>query len=152
MCKTLVRPGLTYASETWVLSKADEISLVLSERRVLRCNSGAVQDKVTWSKGHNRELYELFNEPDITTRVKINRSSWASHIVRMESSRAVKKVFDTRHEGTRKIGRHKLRWEDGVIQDIKALGVKIWRNVAMNVENWLKLLKKGRVHTGLSSR
>jgi hypothetical protein len=36
-----------------------------------------------------------------------------------------------------------------VIQDIRALGVKNWGNVAMNREDWLKLLKKARVHTGL---
>jgi hypothetical protein len=37
----------------------------------------------------------------------------------MENSRAVKKVFDTRPDGTRKVGGPKLRWEDSVIQDIR---------------------------------
>jgi hypothetical protein len=36
MYKTFVRPVLTHTSETWVLSKADERSLELFERRVLR--------------------------------------------------------------------------------------------------------------------
>jgi hypothetical protein len=44
----------------------------------------------------------------------------------MENSRTVKKVFDTRREGTRKIGRPKLRGEVGVIQDIRTLGARIW--------------------------
>jgi hypothetical protein len=70
----------------------------------------------------------------------------------MENNRTVKKVFDIRPEGTRKIGRPKLRWEDGVIQDIRVLGVKNWRDVAMDREDWRKLQKKARVHTGLSSR
>jgi hypothetical protein len=35
-----------------------------------------------------------------------------------------------------------LRWEDGVTQDIRALGVKNWRNVAVNRKDWRKLLKK----------
>jgi hypothetical protein len=61
-------------------------------------------------------------------------------------------VFDTRPEGTRKIGRPKLRWEDGVIQDIRVLGVKNWRNATMDREDWRKLLKKARAHTGLSSQ
>jgi hypothetical protein len=61
-------------------------------------------------------------------------------------------VFDTRPEGTRKIGRPKLRWEDGVIQDIRVLGVKNWRKAAMDREDWRKLLKKARAHTGLSSQ
>jgi hypothetical protein len=98
-----------------VLSKADERLLGLFERRVLRCIFGAVQDKSTWRKRYNYEFYKLFNEPDIIKYIKINRLSWAGHIIRMENNRTVKKVFNTRPEGTRKIGRPKLRWEDGVI-------------------------------------
>jgi hypothetical protein len=66
-------------------------------------------------------LYKLFNEPDITKYIKISRLSWAGHIIHMENSGIVKKVFDTRPEGTRKIGRPKLGWEHSVIQDISAL-------------------------------
>jgi hypothetical protein len=40
----------------------------------------------------------------------------------------------------------------GVIQDIRVLGVKNWRNVARDREDWRKLLKKARAHTGLSSQ
>jgi hypothetical protein len=61
-----------------------------------------------------------------------------------------KKVFVTRPEGTRKIGRPKLRWEDGVTQDIKALGVKNWKSSALNREEWLEFLKKARADLGLS--
>jgi hypothetical protein len=68
----------------------------------------------------------------------------------MENIRTVK-VFHTRPEGTRKIRRPKLRWEDGVIQDTRALETKNWGHVAM-YKGWLKLLKKARVHTGLSSK
>jgi hypothetical protein len=70
----------------------------------------------------------------------------------MENNRTVKKVFDTRPERTRKIGRPKLICEDGVTQDIKALRVENLRNVAMGREYWRKLLKKARAHTGLSSQ
>jgi hypothetical protein len=42
--------------------------------------------------------------------------------------------------------------EDGMIQDIRALRMKNWRNSSMNREDWLKLLKKARVHTGLWSQ
>jgi hypothetical protein len=38
----------------------------------------------------------------------------------MENSRAFKKVFDTRPEETSETGRARLRWEDGVIQNIRA--------------------------------
>jgi hypothetical protein len=39
-----------------------------------------------------------------------------------------------------------------VIQDIKILGVKNWRNIAMEKESWQKLLRKARAHIGLLSQ
>jgi hypothetical protein len=50
MYKTRVRSILTYASETWLLSKADESSLGLFGRRFLRWVFGPVQDKGTWKE------------------------------------------------------------------------------------------------------
>jgi len=41
MYKVLIRPVLTYASETWTLSKINEQRLSLFERKVLRCIFGA---------------------------------------------------------------------------------------------------------------
>jgi hypothetical protein len=38
----------------------------------------------------------------------------------------------TRKVGKWKVGRPKLRWEEYVCQDIRILGVKNWRNVALN--------------------
>jgi hypothetical protein len=105
---------------------------------------GAVQDKGTWRKRNNHDFFKLFNEPNILKYININRLSWAGRTICLENSRTVKKVIDTRPEGTRKTGGPKLRWEDGVIQDIRALGVKNSRNEAMNREDWLKLLKKAR--------
>jgi hypothetical protein len=55
------------------------------------------------------------------------------------------KVFNAKPLGIRKTGRSKLRWEDDVIQDVKTLGVKNWRNVIMEKESWQKLLRKAIV-------
>jgi hypothetical protein len=52
-----------------------------------------------------------------------------------KNNRTIKKVFNTKPTGIRKFGRPKLRWDDDVIQDIKTLGVKNWRNVAMEKES-----------------
>jgi hypothetical protein len=65
MYKVLVRPVLTYASDTWAMSKADETLFSIFERRILRCIFGAVHENGVWRKRYNHELYELFNEPDI---------------------------------------------------------------------------------------
>jgi len=45
--KVLIRPVLTYASETWTLSKTNERRLSLLEGKVLRCTFGAKQENET---------------------------------------------------------------------------------------------------------
>jgi hypothetical protein len=70
----------------------------------------------------------------------------------MNDDRTLKKIFDTKPDGARSVGRQKLRWEDGVDQDMRILGVKNWKKVALNRDEWAKLLKKVTAHQGLSSQ
>jgi hypothetical protein len=50
----------------------------------------------------------------------------------------------------------KIDWAGHVVHmdnnDIKILGVKNWKNLAMKKESWQKLLRKARVHVGLLSQ
>ena len=100
------------------------------------------------------ELYEIFNEPNIVNYeyIKVNRQAWAGHLVRMNNDRTLKKIFNTKPDGARSAGRPKLRWEDGVDQDMRILGVKNWKKVALNRDECSKYLKKVRAHQGLSSQ
>jgi hypothetical protein len=50
----------------------------------------------------------------------------------MDSDRTLKKIFNTKPDGSRSVGRPKLRWEDSVDQDMRILGVKNWKKVALN--------------------
>jgi hypothetical protein len=68
------------------------------------------------------------------------------------NDRTIKKIFNVKPDGVRSVGRPKLRWEDGGDQDIRILGVKNWKKVALNRDEWAKLLKKARAHQGLSSQ
>jgi hypothetical protein len=70
----------------------------------------------------------------------------------MNNDRTLKRIFNTKPDGVRNVGRPKLRWEDGTDQDIRILGVKNWKKVALDREEWAKLLKKARAHQGLSSQ
>ena len=42
---TLIRPVLAYGSETWVLSKSDEVILGVFERKILRAIFGPTNEK-----------------------------------------------------------------------------------------------------------
>jgi hypothetical protein len=62
-------------------------------------------------------------------------------------------MFNTRPEGKIGIVRSKLRGGGGSVdQDIRLLGERNWKNLALNREEWRKFLKKARAHRGLSSQ
>jgi hypothetical protein len=48
----------------------------------------------------------------------------------MSDDRTVKKVFVGKPDGSRKVGRPKLRWLYCIENDLKSLGVKRWRQKA----------------------
>jgi hypothetical protein len=150
--KTLVRPVIMYASETWTLKTTEERSLCSFERRILRCILGAVLENGEWRRRYNEGLYQLFEKPDIVTCIKINRLRWCGHVVRMDPQRTVQKVFNSKPCRSSKIGRPKLRWEDGVLQDIRPLDIRNWRDMVMRREEWQRLLWKAKAHPGLSSQ
>jgi hypothetical protein len=104
------------------------------------------------AKKYNYELYEIFNEPNIVNYIKVKRLAWAGHLVCTNNDKTLKKIFNTKPDGARNAGRPKLRWEDDVDQDMRILGVKNWKKVALNRDEWAQLLKKARVHQGLSSQ
>jgi hypothetical protein len=62
-----------------------------------------------------------------------------------------KQIFSTKLDGVRRVGRPKMRWENGVEQDVRILEVKNWKD-SLDRDEWAKLLKKARVHQGLSSQ
>jgi hypothetical protein len=70
----------------------------------------------------------------------------------MNNDRTVKKIFNTKSDGARSVGRPKLRWEEGVDQDMRILEVKNWKKVVLNRDQWAQLPKKTRAHQGLSSQ
>ena len=66
----------------------------------------------------------------------------------MNNDRTLKKIFNTKPDD----GSVGLQWEDGVDQDIRILGFKNWKKVALDKDEWAKLLKMARDHQGLSSQ
>jgi hypothetical protein len=60
----------------------------------------------------------------------------------MSDETTLKKIFSTKPDGTRSVRRPKLRWEDGVAQDMQILGVMRWKNVALNRDEWANFLRR----------
>ena len=52
---------------------------------------------------------------------------WARHVQRMSEEDALKRLMKSTPEGKRGYGRPRLLWIDGVLVDVKVLGVKnLW--------------------------
>jgi len=88
--KVLIRFVLTYASETWTVSKANERRLGLFERKVLRYIFEAKQENEIWRKRHNYKLYEIFNYSNIVNYITVKGLAWAGHLTRMDDNRTLK--------------------------------------------------------------
>ena len=147
--KTLLRPVLTYGSECWVLSKKDEMSLLVFERKILRKIFGPVQENGVWRIRYNEEVYNIYNEPNIMKTIKIGRLRWAGHVERMSDESVPKKILHTKPQGRRSVGRPKLRWLDGVQRDIEAVGIRDWRSTCQDRRRWRLMLEEAKAHNGL---
>jgi hypothetical protein len=147
--KTLIRPVLTYGAETWVLTKQDEHLLSIFERKILRRIYGPVMDRGRWRIRTNQELYHLCGENDVVKFCKLSRLRWAGNVISQDDDDLSKRVLLSGPGGKRPRGRPRLRWIDGVEEDVARLGYGNWSIVALNREGWKKLLKEAEAHPRL---
>jgi hypothetical protein len=103
------------------------------ENRVLRRIFGPKRDEVTgeWRKLHNEELHILYSSSDIIRQIKSRIMTWATHVARMVEERNMYRVLMGKPEGKRSLGRPRLRWEDGIRVDLRAID---WGSV-----DWIQL-------------
>ena len=77
-----------------------------------------------WRIKTNLELVTEYKSQDIVTVIKIQILEWIGHVIRMNETRSVKKIFERKLEGRRGRGRPRPRWIDNVEDDLRKLGVK----------------------------
>jgi hypothetical protein len=56
--------------------------------------------------------------------IKVQRLEWLGHIIRMNETRTVKKIFEEKLEGRRGRGRPRLRQINDVEDDVRNMGTK----------------------------
>ncbi|XP_054285599.1 uncharacterized protein LOC129002085 [Macrosteles quadrilineatus] len=74
-----------------------------------------------WRIRHNRELRELFKDPDIIGEVKSRRLRWVGHILRRKEESLLKIALRGNPRGRRPIGRPKARWWGQVRKDLERM-------------------------------
>jgi len=137
---------LTYATETWILTKRDRKKLNIFERKVYRRVLGPVYDneKENWRILTNKEIYASIKKPTVIETIRLNRLRWFGHVQRMEGNRIPKRVLYMNLETTRLRGRPRNRWQDEVREDGRIVGGEGWQEKVCNREEWKKLLRTAR--------
>ena len=81
----------------------------------------------TWRIKTNEELEMLIKKKNIVRFTKSQRLRWAAHVIRMDTTRTVKKLTECEPCSSRPGGRPRLRWLDQVEEDLKKMKVRNWR-------------------------
>jgi len=128
--KTMISPVVTYSSETWTLTAKDENNLCIFERQVLRKIFGPVYIDSIWRVRNKMEIDKLIEGADIVRFIKAHKIKWLGHVQRLDRARPTGKLLDREQMGTRLVGRPRQRWQEDVMEDLKKLKVKNWKETA----------------------
>ena len=94
---TLVRPVVTYGSESWTLIMEEERALAVFEGNILRKIYGPVKENELWRIRRNDELEAIIKGENIVRFIKCQRIRWLGHIERMQDNAIPKKMYGKLH-------------------------------------------------------
>ena len=140
--KTIIKPIVTYAAETWSMLKSDEHRIAAWERKILRRIYGPKYENEEWKIRTNKELYDLYGEPHIIGTIKSMRLRWAGHVERSEEGSLLQKIWRGKPGGRRCVGRPRRKWMENVEEDMRELGVRGWRRRTQERREWAKIVKQ----------
>jgi hypothetical protein len=90
-------------------------------------------------------LIAKYKSQDIITVKKIRRLEWLGHVIRMDETGSVKKIFEGKLQGRRGRGRPIIRWINDVEDDLRKLGVKRWRTKGLDRVEWASIVREAKV-------
>jgi hypothetical protein len=110
-----------------------------------------VNENGQWRSRYNKALYELYEDLDLVTFVKLKRLQWAGHVQRLPLDRIPKKALGATFTVRRPVGKPRKRREDAVNEDsVSLLGCKRnWKLTAQNRNVWRQMLREARARLGL---
>ena len=91
-------------------------------------------------------MTERFNTCIILNKQRMKR---LGHIQRMDLARPTRKLLVWKPMGTRPVGRPRQPWQEDVMEDLKKLKVRNWKETAKDRITWRDLAEKAKIHKGL---
>jgi hypothetical protein len=81
--------------------------------------------------------------------IKGQRISWLGHLERMEEDRMPKKSSLKKWKGRDEVGDPGKGWREEVERDLQVLGVRRWRELVTDKENWRGTVRQAKAYSGL---
>jgi hypothetical protein len=82
------------------------------------------------------EIDKLIEGADRMRFIKAQRIKWLGHIQRKDQARPTRKLLVWKPMGTRSVGRPRQRWKEDVMEDLKKLKGKNWKEIAKDRRTW----------------
>ena len=134
---TLVRPAMTYGLETVALTKRQAAELEVAEMKMLRFSLGVTRlDKIK-----NEVIRGTAHVQRLGDRLREARLRWYGHVQRRDEEYIGKRMLEMQLPGNRRRGRPRRRFMDGVLEDMKIVGVSE-KDVSDRVR-WRKAIRCG---------
>jgi hypothetical protein len=95
------------------------------------------------------EITNFIKKENIVWLIKSQRLQWATHLIRMDPLRTVKKLTEWELCSSRPVGKPRLRWIDQVEEDIKKMKLRNWREKCKDRRLWNEIVKQAKTHQGL---
>ena len=80
--KTVVRPAMTYGTETWAIKKSHERRMDVAEMKMLRWAQGVTR----WDKIRNEEIQKRMKVTEIHRKIQEKRLGWYGHVWQREGT------------------------------------------------------------------
>jgi hypothetical protein len=137
MYQALVQSILLYGAETWTLNTQQVNKLLATEMDFWK-RSARKSRKEKVRNGTIREIMEVGK--NVLEVIEETRLRWFGHLKRMPGNRLLLKMLKWELEGTRRRGRPKERWIDGVRRSMTNHGLREedtrdrdrWRNLVLD--------------------
>ena len=142
--RTVIRPIVTYASETWVLKETSIQKLLVFKKKILRKIFGLTKENQLWRIKTNNELDKLIKHQNIVNHFRAQRLNWFVHVQRTPDTGTVKKIFNWKTLAKRSKGRPKYRLENNIKQDICQLKITNWTVCVQDQGKWKHVVEKAK--------
>lgn len=100
---------MTYASDTYVMTKTNEKKIERWQWKIVRKPFGGMKGKFRWKRRTNAELRNLYKDPITAAFIRFQRIKWLRHIKRLRANIRTKVALERKPIGLRRRGKWRKR-------------------------------------------